>query len=78
MSQKPNVPNNCLTNTYRVGIIPHKEHCEEVCQLITEYNSLQLSSTSSVFALTRSSQKRPDTIFLNRIIHLPPLKLAES
>lgn len=28
--------------------------------------------------LTRSSQKRPDTTFLNLIIHLPPLQFAES
>lgn len=28
--------------------------------------------------LTKSSQKRPETAFLNRMIHLPPLQLAES
>lgn len=31
-----------------------------------------------ILSLTRSSQKRPETTFLNRIIHLPPLQLAES
>lgn len=28
--------------------------------------------------ITKSSQKRPDTAFLNRIIHFPPLQFAES
>jgi hypothetical protein len=48
---------------------------------IAEFNSLGILMKTHIYgtgSLTKSSQKRPETAFLNLIIHLPPFWFAGS
>lgn len=53
-------------------------------QAVTSTEELKMSdlqghaTLNKKYSHTRSSQKRPETAFLKRIIHFPPLQLAES